>query len=83
MCAPIIILCNAALNTSSFHHALAADSGRCRSLPGIPGWTCIPLCPDTFVPFEDDTVHDSLLLARRGEDDHVPLPHLFDTAGAK
>jgi hypothetical protein len=81
--APIIILCNAAHNTSSFHDALAVDSGRCRSLPDIPGWTCLPLCPDTAGSRRDDTVNNTFLLARRDEDDHVTPPQLFDTAGSE
>ena len=53
----------------------------CLKSPGVPAWICIPLCPDPFRPLGDDTVDNAFLLSRRDEDDHVPLPHVFDTAG--
>jgi len=65
----------------SFRGHGAADEALLPHLPRIPARIRIPSRPDTFGPFEDDTVHNSLLLAVREEDDDVAPPQLLDTAG--
>ena len=66
---------------SALHGHGTADDVLLPQIPCIPAWVCIPLCPDTARPRRDDTMDNTFLLARRDEDDHVPSPHLFDTAG--
>jgi len=67
----------------SFHGRGAADDVLLPHLPCVPARVCIPPCPDAFRPFGDDAVDDPLRLAVRDEDDDVPSPHLFDTAGGE
>jgi len=49
--------------------------------PGITVRVCIPFCPDTVRPRGDDTVDNTFLPAQRDEDDHIPTPQIFNTAG--
>jgi hypothetical protein len=66
---------------SALHGHGASDDVLLPQIPCIPAWICISFCPDTVRPRRDDTVNNALNLSRRGKDDHIPLPHLFDTAG--
>jgi hypothetical protein len=77
--------CEAARNrdhpASALHGHGAADDVLLPQSPGILARICVPFRPDTCGPSGDDTVDNTFLLPRRGEDDHVSSPHLFDTAG--
>jgi len=59
----------------------AADDVHLLKLPDVPVRIRISLGPDPVRPRRDNAVDDPLVPSRRDENDHIPRPHLFGTAG--